>query len=203
MKMKSLALMIFGIAFILIEITAHALVFEGSGNKPVSKKDYNQWEGIMPLVNDTSRVYSRWVNGNEWFYYRGNTSTLNKFLEKFSDVQVSKRMIILTDEKPEKLASSKSPSINYDWKMHLMGGTVGAVEAKRRGVKPKELPVAITIYRGSKNINPRCLCIPKDMEITHRFHIPSGMEITYENKHPSDGKATQGHIGGSTKVTRH
>jgi len=51
---------------------------EHFGNAALNEANFQDWPGIMPLVNHPSRVYHSWVNGNEHFYYRGDTPALNK-----------------------------------------------------------------------------------------------------------------------------
>ena len=45
---------------------------EHFGNRTLNELNYNKWPGIVLLVNDPSRVYHVWVNGNEKFFYRGD-----------------------------------------------------------------------------------------------------------------------------------
>jgi len=52
---------------------AHAFGIEQQGNEPLSEKNYTEWKGLMPLVNDKARVYLSWANGNERLYFKGTT----------------------------------------------------------------------------------------------------------------------------------
>jgi hypothetical protein len=56
---------------------------EHFGNDPLSDANYQDWKGIMPVINDTSRVYHVWINGNENFYYRANTDALKTSTLRF------------------------------------------------------------------------------------------------------------------------
>ena len=61
-----------------VALAAQALA-EGTeefGNKPLSPASYETWPGIAEVVNDKSRVYQNWVNGNENMYYAGGGDEL-------------------------------------------------------------------------------------------------------------------------------
>jgi hypothetical protein len=63
---------------------AWALGEEDFGNKPLNELNYQEWKGIVPVVNHSSRVYHTWVNGNEHFYYQGDVAALADCLKKFA-----------------------------------------------------------------------------------------------------------------------
>jgi hypothetical protein len=54
---------------------------EHFGDDALNEMNYRDWQGIVPLVNHPSRVYHWWVNGNEEFYYRGDTKKLSQKLK--------------------------------------------------------------------------------------------------------------------------
>src|SRR2546430_12189578 len=72
---------------------AWALGMETRGNEPLSERNYELWKGIMPIVNDKARVYERWINGNEHFFYKGGTKELNKALAHFAKVDVANHVV--------------------------------------------------------------------------------------------------------------
>src|SRR5258707_15537908 len=74
---------------------AFALASESKGNEPLSEKNYTKWLGIMPLVNDKSRVYESWANGNERLYYKGTTKELNVALAHFAKVEGEDHVVVL------------------------------------------------------------------------------------------------------------
>ena len=77
-------------ATLLISLTwpavASAAGMEQFGNAPLPASNFNEWPGVMLLVNDPSRVYQVWVNGDDRCYYRGDTAALNAALEHFARV---------------------------------------------------------------------------------------------------------------------
>src|ERR1700678_4556702 len=73
-----------------------ALGQESFGNTPVANQP--EWvKGVLDVVNQESRVYSMWVNGNENFFYRGNAQALNEALKKYRAVETggARRLILL------------------------------------------------------------------------------------------------------------
>jgi hypothetical protein len=68
---------------------------EDFGNAPSSELNCKEWQGIMPVVSHSSRVYHWWCNGNEQFHYRGDTATLNDALQKFAAVKADVREVLL------------------------------------------------------------------------------------------------------------
>ena len=61
---------------------AFGMATEEIGNDPLLEVNYSQWQGtnVMPVINHSSRVYHTWVNGNEHFYYEGDSKALSDFL---------------------------------------------------------------------------------------------------------------------------
>lgn len=56
---------------------------ESFGNSPVG--DNPEWSrGVLAVANHPSRVYRRWINGNESFFFAGAAADLNAALEAFA-----------------------------------------------------------------------------------------------------------------------
>jgi hypothetical protein len=100
---------------------AFALATETKGNAPLSEKNYTEWPGIMPLVNDKARVYQRWVNGNERFFFKGTTKKLNVALAHFARVGVKNHVVVLRPG-PAVQQSFDKTAIPYNWDLHVIGG---------------------------------------------------------------------------------
>lgn len=91
------------------------------GNKPLNELNYTEWRGIMPIVNDKSRVYQVWVNGNENLYYKGDTTQLNTALAVFAKMEVKNHVVVLRPG-PAERHSFKKVSIPFNWEVHLLSG---------------------------------------------------------------------------------
>lgn len=123
---------------------AFALAQERFGNAPVGKQP--EWaDGVVDVVNLKSRVYSYWVNGNENFFYSGNSGALNEALRKFAAVKDDERMLILLPGPGQRQSFSKK-QVNYEWNLHVPSGIYRAI-AKRKhavmtvqinGLKPRD-----------------------------------------------------------------
>ena len=74
---------------------AKSMATEEIGNAPMNELNYQDWKGVMPVIDHHSRVYQIWVNGNEHFYYSGETKLLNEVLENFAGVEGPVREVIL------------------------------------------------------------------------------------------------------------
>lgn len=106
---------------------AYGAAMEEIGNKPLNERNYEDWKGIMPVINHKSRVYQIWVNGDEYFYYRGDTKALNDALRKFAKIDARDREIICVPEVvirpgPGETMTFRKVQVPYDWHLHIQGG---------------------------------------------------------------------------------
>ena len=99
-----------------------ALATEEIGNAPISELNYTNWKGIVPLVNDKARVYQVWVNGNENFYFKGNTKALNAALSAFAKVEVKNHVVVLRPGPIERRSIRDKTLIQFNWELHVIGG---------------------------------------------------------------------------------
>jgi len=128
------------------------------GNKPVNKLNYTEWDGtdILSVLNDSNRVYSTWCNGNEYFYYRGDSTALNTFLKKCAEIKNTD--IILEIKKGKGIAKtfSKKKQIPYTWNVNIKTGIAAAHAGKKKGKT-----VVVTIYVDGKTIQRKSIKIPE------------------------------------------
>ena len=101
---------------------AMALGMEHLGNEPLNEANYRSWKGVMPLVNHDARVYHTWVNGNEHFYYRGDTPTLNDALRKFAATESKVHEVVLRPAPGIVHSFNKAKLIPFNWSLYLRGG---------------------------------------------------------------------------------
>ena len=110
---------------------------EEFGNKPLSEHNYTGWPGIVPLVNDHARVYTQWVNGNEHFYYQGNTEALNDTLRKLAEAKTEVREVVVRPGPGTVQSFDRSRTVRFGWSLHCSSicGTrcslLGSVRARR------------------------------------------------------------------------
>jgi len=94
---------------------------EEFGNKALPEANYTEWKGIMPVINDESRVFQQWVNGNESFYYVGKAKELNAALAHFAKIDVKHHVVVLRNG-PASAQTFQKLVIPYDWQLHVVGG---------------------------------------------------------------------------------
>lgn len=115
-----IAVVVFGLVGLLLATKAFALAFSEEGNAPQSEQNYVQWRGIMPVVNDKSRVLLSWVNGSEYLCYKGTTKELNVALAHFAKVEVKNHVVALRPGPSDRGKGEKA--IPYNWNLHIVGG---------------------------------------------------------------------------------
>src|SRR5262249_6012484 len=141
---KMLASTMVGILFLALPATALALATETFGNAPAANQP--DWaKGIVDVVNLKSRVYSKWINGNESFYYRGNAQALNEALQKFAAVKDEVRQLILMPGSGKTQAFG-GKTIEFDWRFHVPSGIYKAVSKRTHAV--------MTVYINARKPQP-------------------------------------------------
>ncbi|MGC1275134.1 MAG: HEAT repeat domain-containing protein [Planctomycetaceae bacterium] len=118
--MRTLSILAAAILSVGVCSKASAAGMETHGGEPLSLANYADWPGIERVVNDGHRLYHTWVNGNEHFYYRGDTAALNAFLKRFAQ-EGAKREVVLRPA-PAATKTFKGDPVEFDWMLHLVGG---------------------------------------------------------------------------------
>jgi hypothetical protein len=95
---------------------------EHVGNEPLADANYTNWPNVMPVINDTHRVYHRWVNGNEHFFFKGDTLALNTVLKKFAAIEADRLTVVLRPAPGKTSSFLKDRTFTFNWNLHLLGG---------------------------------------------------------------------------------
>lgn len=119
-------------ALFCIHSSAGAWGTEEFGNKPLN---YQGTPQLAAVINHESRVYHRWVNGNEQFFYRGNSESLNDALKNFAATDAEVHEIVLRPGPAVGYSFNKERTIKYNWEIHMIGGIAKHVGRKRLGEK--------------------------------------------------------------------
>ena len=128
------------LAAALLPTAALALATEQHGNAPVGKQP--EWaDGVLDVVNLRSRVYSRWVNGNEDFYFQGDAAALNEALKKYAAVKADERVLVLLPGKGN-TKSFDGKSIDFGWRFDVPSGIYRAMTGNKHA--------ALTVYIDAK-----------------------------------------------------
>ena len=151
---------------LLISTRVWGLGTEDFGNQPLAEANHKDWKGIVEVVNDKSRVYTNWVNGNEHFFYAGKSKEVNAALANFAKVEVDHHVVVLRNG-PATTQTFQKLVISYNWQLHVVGGIakIKAVDDVKDLDWQKD-PV-LTIYLG-ENIDLKSLEFPDGVTLAVR-----------------------------------
>ncbi|MGA2034410.1 MAG: HEAT repeat domain-containing protein [Thermoguttaceae bacterium] len=141
-----------------------ALGEEHFGNAPLNEADFQDWPGIMPLVNHPSRVYHKWVDGNEQFYYRGDTAALNDALRQFAASKSAVHELLLRPAPCIAESLNGVKEIPYNWNLHIVGGDARFETTLDQGSKVWSKSPTMTV------------CVGGDIDLG-KIEIPKGVSI--------------------------
>lgn len=141
-----------------------AMGLEDFGDRPLSELNYQNWPNIMPLLNSQIRVYHSWVNGNEQFYYRGNTATFNDALKKFAAVKAEIHEVLLQPGPGIAYTFDRTKTIPYNWNLHIFGGIAQHLTTLPQGDKIWSKSPTMTV------------CVGGDIAL-ERIEISAGISI--------------------------
>jgi hypothetical protein len=112
------------------------------GNAKLSAKNYTDWPGLVEAINDPSRVAQCWCNGDERFFYSGDTATLNRVLKKFAKTKVPELHVVL---RPGPAPYEGKPS-KIDWHIHVIGSIARASIQHRELASISDVHPTFTIF---------------------------------------------------------
>ena len=99
---------------------AYALATESLGNAPIGA-GWGFDSKLLAVVNVHSRVYWYEVNGNPFFFFKGEAKELNEALQAFAKLDVEKKEIILIAGAGETKTLGGKP-VAFDWIIHVPMG---------------------------------------------------------------------------------
>lgn len=111
---------------LLLSTSSFAVVVVQSGNRPYPAEHFNEWPGLIDVVNDASRVGIVWCNGNAWLSYRGDVSALNRMLKEFAEVEADARIVVLVPARRRSATQdvAQTKADEPDWKLNVVQGAV-------------------------------------------------------------------------------
>jgi hypothetical protein len=126
--------LIAAIALTLLAVSrASSAGIDGPGNSPLLAINYLDWPNALPVINDTHRVYHIWVNGNESFYFQGDTASLNIALKNFAAIEADRLTIILRPGPGKRGTLIGDQSFGFNWHLHLLGGIAKHMSTRELG----------------------------------------------------------------------
>ncbi len=144
---------------LLLVVSAYGLGQEEFGNAPLGEPNYADWPGIMPTINHESRVYNSWVNGNEYFCYRGDEAALNEVLARFAQSESPVREVFILPGEGVR-NTFDGVDLHYDWMLHIQGGISRAVSNEA---------VALDLY-------PTLTIYPRNLSL-ESINLPDGVTV--------------------------
>ena len=170
LNVLTLAFLLMGIAF--APTKASAMGEEGFGNAAKSGANYDAWPGILPVINDKHRVYFWWVNGNEKFFFDGDTAALNRTLIDFSKSESPTLEVVLRPGPGQTNTFNQKKAVDFNWELHLIGGIAATMRRLDRGENIWVSHPVLTIYVGDK-IKLDQLKIPGNVRVSQIADLQS------------------------------
>ncbi len=133
---------------------------EQVGNDPLNEASYATWKGLSEVINDPARVYYSWVNGNENFYFAGDTAKLNAALKKFAAADVAVKEVVLRPAPGETKSFDGGQQFKYQWHLQIFGGIAAHLTTRDQGDQVWNKHPRLTVYVGGE-IDLAKLEIPK------------------------------------------
>jgi len=146
------------------EEPALGLAMETMGSDQPVAEQVDWAEGVIDVVDLPSRVYSRWVNGNESFYYRGATEDLNATLRNFAAVKADVREVILRPG-PGEARTWDGLRVPCDWRVHVPSGIYLAMAKEEKGTRVFTKHATMTVFVSGGNIELEKLQIPAGVTV--------------------------------------
>ncbi len=137
---------------------------EHFGNEPLAEANFADWPGIVPVVNDSSRVYHSWVNGDESCYYSGSIEALNACLRRFAEVKLPIREVVVRPG-PGRTESFHGKPIGFRWQLHLVGGIARHMTGLDQGAKVWSDHPILHIFV-DEVIRPEAIQFPEGVTVT-------------------------------------
>ncbi len=134
------------------------------GNSPLNPLDYRDWRGIIPVLDDPHRVYTRWVNSNERYFYQGDTQALNESLKAFVAIEAPVHEVILRPG-PAKVRTLRGDKISYDWALAVMGGISSHLHREDVSTRVFDKYPTLTVYVGGNVIDLEKIKVPEGVTV--------------------------------------
>ena len=127
---------------------AWGIGLESFGNRPFTHHNYEDWPNVLPVINDTHRVYHSWVNGNEHFYFAGDTNAMNAALKNSAAIDADGLKIVLRPGPGKSGSFNSEQTFAFDWMVHLRGGIARAMSRRELGSSIWDPSPYLHVYDG-------------------------------------------------------
>jgi hypothetical protein len=144
--------------------SALALMTEAFGNRLLIEPVYQEWPNLAAVINDTNRIYHRWGNGGESFYFQGDSEALNKALQRFALVQASTHEVALLPGLAVVSSLMSREEFNYDWRLEFTAG-ISKLLTEGEGALIWNRTPMLTVFVGGGNLELDKLRIPSGIVV--------------------------------------
>jgi RNA polymerase sigma factor (sigma-70 family) len=76
--------------------------------------------GLVDAINGDSRVYARWRNGTDAFFYRGQPAAVNAALRKYAAIKSNPRHLLVVPG-PGRVETQGGKPMDFDWQIQIPG----------------------------------------------------------------------------------
>ena len=149
---------------------------EEFGDEQLSPANYTEWPGLFEVASDKCRVYSNWVNGNENFYFRGNTDQLNEALKKFAAIKVEKHEVLIRPGPGKVHSFNRERTMDCNWHVNVHGGISKHVVGLDKGTHFWPAEPTLTIWTGG------------DIDLA-KMQVPAGVTVVGVNEKAARARA--------------
>jgi hypothetical protein len=87
--------------------------------------------GMIEIVRHDSRVYSRWCNGNEDFYFKATPDQVGQLVKLYCATHLRDHVIIIKNERRE-VKTFSGGNVDYNLDLHFLGG-IALFMTRRKG----------------------------------------------------------------------
>ncbi|MFA5291590.1 MAG: hypothetical protein WC496_01000 [Phycisphaerae bacterium] len=140
-----------------------ALGTENFGDNPIELSP-NWPNGLKTMTESPGLVYSRWVNGGEYFCYKGDVNAFNDALKKFADINAPAHRLII-EYGHGRTKSFDGKEIKFDWKLDVVGGVSRNI-LLRKDQTDANLSPKLTYYLWLDEGKLDALILPENIEVT-------------------------------------
>ena len=182
MKVPEMTRLATTLALLLVSQICLGAATSESGNKPLSAKNYEDWPNLVDAINDESRVFQLWVNGNESFYYRGGTHELNRVLKEFAETKYPELNVVILPG-PQASKEFIKDKFQYDFRINIIGGITRAFVQRQKMEQVHSLIPTLTIYL-TKEIQLDKIVIPDNVRLLQLYDLEARFEKAQQDENP-------------------
>jgi hypothetical protein len=139
-----------------------ALGEEKLGNEPLNDANYVKWPGLAAVVNNKSRVYYNWVNGNENCYYTCNAAELSGLLTHYAAATLKAHEVAVVPGPGKASTFGGESKFEVQCQLQIFGGIAAHMLTLDQGKEVWPAEPRLTIYSGG------------DLDLT-KLEIPKGL----------------------------